>query len=168
MTILNLILARASNGVIGKGNALPWRLPEDMAHLKALTIGHPVIMGRKTWDSLPAKFRPLPGRRNIVVTRNPDWYEAGAERVGSVQEAVQLAFDAEQVFVLGGAQIYAEALPLATRAYVTEIAQAFEGDTFFAGLPETEWTQSAREEHISAKGLSFAFVTYERLSALQA
>jgi dihydrofolate reductase len=159
---VNLILARAANGVIGLNNTLPWHLPEDMAHFKALTLGHPVVMGRKTWDSLPAKFRPLPGRRNIVVTRNPDWHDSGAERAGSLHEALRMCAHAQEVFVIGGAQIYAEALPLAQRAYITEIANTFEGDAFFPPLPERAWIQTLREPHVSASGLPFAFVTYER------
>ena len=118
---LNLIYARAANGVIGKDNALPWQLPEDMAHFKRTTAGSPVVMGRKTWDSLPPRFRPLPGRRNIVVTRQAEWVAEGAERAGSLQEAVSLCMDAAETWVIGGAQIYAEAAPLAQRAVVTEI-----------------------------------------------
>ena len=113
---LNLIYARAANGVIGKDNALPWHLPEDMAHFKRMTTGCPVVMGRKTWDSLPLKFRPLPGRRNIVVTRQADWQADGAERAAGLPEAMALCIDAAEVWVIGGAQIYAEAAPLARRA----------------------------------------------------
>ena len=129
---LNLIYARAANGVIGKDNALPWHLPEDMAHFKRMTAGCPVVMGRKTWDSLPPKFRPLPGRRNIVVTRQARWQADGAERAGGLREAVALCADAAEVWVIGGAQIYAEAAPLARRAVVTEIAQDFDGDAHAA------------------------------------
>lgn len=163
MTRINLILARAANGVIGLNGTMPWHLPEDMAHFKKQTAGAPVIMGRKTWDSLPPRFRPLPGRRNIVITRQPDWHEEGVQRASSLQEALQLCEEAQapEAWVMGGAQIYAEAEPLAHRALVTEIARDYEGDTsappFGAG-----WCETARETHVSANGLPFSFVTLER------
>ncbi|WP_066270971.1 dihydrofolate reductase [Hydrogenophaga palleronii] len=160
-TRLHLIFARAANGVIGKDNALPWHLPEDMAHFKRTTLGKPVIMGRKTWDSLPPKFRPLPGRLNIVVTRDPGWQAEGASRAGSLQEAVALCPAGADAWVIGGAQIYTAALPLADTAVVTEIAKDFEGDAF-APTFGPEWTASTREEHTAANGLPFAFVTYTR------
>ena len=125
---LNLIWAQARNGVIGRDNTIPWRLPEDMAHFKQTTLGCPVIMGRKTWDSLPPKFRPLPGRLNIVVTRQADWQAPGTLRAGSLAEAVALCPQGEPAWVIGGAQIYAQALPLATRAVVTRIDADFEGN----------------------------------------
>ena len=158
---LNLIYARAANGVIGKDNALPWHLQEDMAHFKRTTAGSPVIMGRKTWDSLPPRFRPLPGRRNIVVTRQADWVAEGAERAGSLPEAVSICTDAAETWVIGGAQIYAEAAPLAQRAVVTEIDRDFDGDAW-APVLGPEWRETSRESHIGAGGLSFSFVTYER------
>jgi dihydrofolate reductase len=159
---LHLILARASNGVIGRNNQLPWHLPEDLAHFKRTTLGCPVIMGRKTWDSLPARFRPLPGRTNIVVTRDPAWHAEGALRAASLQEALALCpAETTDAWVIGGAQIYAAALPLAHSAVVTEIAQAFEGDAH-APTFGSEWLESAREHHTAASGLPFAFVTYTR------
>ena len=160
-TRLHLIFARAANGVIGKDNALPWHLPEDMAHFKHTTLGHPVIMGRKTWDSLPAKFRPLPGRLNIVVSRDTQWQGDGAARASSLQEAAALCPEGSDAWVIGGAEIYAAALPLADTAVVTEIAQDFEGDAF---APEfgPEWKATDREAHTAANGLPFAFVTYTR------
>jgi dihydrofolate reductase len=158
---LNLIYARAANGVIGKDNALPWHLPEDMAHFKRMTAGCPVVMGRKTWDSLPPRFRPLPGRRNIVVTRQADWRADGAERAGGLREAMALCTDAVEVWVIGGAQIYAEAAPLARRAVVTEIAQDFEGDAY-APVLDSGWRETAREAGVSSNGLAFSFVTLER------
>ncbi|MDR7092836.1 dihydrofolate reductase [Hydrogenophaga laconesensis] len=160
-TRLHLIFARAANGVIGKDNALPWHLPEDMAHFKRTTLGHPVIMGRKTWDSLPPKFRPLPGRLNIVVSRDGQWHADGASRAGSLQEAVALCPAGSDVWVIGGAQIYAAALPLADTAVVTEIAQDFDGDAFAPSFGP-EWKVTARESHVAASGLPFAFVTYTR------
>ena len=161
---LNLIYARAANGVIGKDNALPWHLPEDMAHFKRMTAGCPVIMGRKTWDSLPPKFRPLPGRRNIVVTRQADWQADGAERAGSLPEATALCADAAEVWVIGGAQIYAEAAPLAHRAVVTEIGRDFEGDAYAPSLG-ADWEETKRETHVAADGLPFDFVTRVRQEA---
>ncbi|HEY9223082.1 MAG TPA: dihydrofolate reductase [Variovorax sp.] len=161
---LNLIYARAANGVIGKDNALPWHLPEDMAHFKRMTAGCPVVMGRKTWDSLPPRFRPLPGRRNIVVTRQSGWQADGAERAGSLPEAMALSADAAEVWVIGGAQIYAEAAPLAQRAVVTEIGRDFEGDAHAPSLG-AGWQETARETHVAANGLPFGFVTYLRQEA---
>ena len=158
---LNLIYARAANGVIGKDNALPWQLPEDMAHFKRTTAGSPVVMGRKTWDSLPPRFRPLPGRRNIVVTRQADWVAEGAERAGNLQEAVSLCMDAAETWVIGGAQIYAEAAPLAQRAVVTEIEREFDGDAW-APVLGRKWRETSRESHTGAGGLCFSFVIYER------
>jgi len=157
---LNLILARAKNGVIGKGSALPWHLPEDMAHFKRVTSGHTVIMGRKTWDSLPAKFRPLPGRTNVVVTRQPNWQAKGAVVVHSVPEALQRS-TSEQTWVIGGAEIYAAALPFANTAIVTEIDADFAGDVF-APKFGSEWHEVKREHHHSSNALAFSFVTYKR------
>ncbi len=167
---LNLIYARAANGVIGKDNALPWHLPEDMAHFRRTTAGAPVVMGRKTWDSLPPRFRPLPGRRNIVVTRQADWQATGAERAGSLPEALSLCTApsqahelqaASEVWVIGGAQIYAEAAPLARRAVVTEIESEFEGDAW-APVLDAGWHETARERHTAADGTHFSFATYEK------
>ena len=155
---LHLIFARSRNGVIGVGGGLPWHLPEDLAHFKRTTLGCPVIMGRKTWDSLPPKFRPLPGRANVVVTRQADWQAAGALRAESLERAVQLCGDAEHVWVIGGAQLYALALPLATTAVVTEIDTELEGDAF-APTFGPNWTETAREEHTAANGLHYRFIT---------
>ena len=156
---LHLIFARAANGIIGNNNALPWHLPEDMAHFKRLTLGCPVIMGRKTWDSLPVKFRPLPGRLNVVLTRDQDWSAPGALCAQSFAEACALCPPASDAWVIGGAEIYAQALPLASSAAVTENDAIFEGDAF-APQFGPEWTETARENQISAGGLSFSFVTY--------
>lgn len=158
---LNLIYARAANGVIGKDNALPWHLPEDLAHFKRTTLGCPVIMGRKTWDSLPPKFRPLPGRLNIVVTRDTAWQADGAAIAHSLEAARALCPPGTDAWVIGGAQIYAQALPLATRVVVTEIDRAFEGDAYAPTLGP-EWAETARERHEAASGLPYAFVTLER------
>ena len=161
---LHLIYARAANGVIGKGNALPWHLPEDLAHFKRTTMGCPVIMGRKTWDSLPPKFRPLPGRRNVVVTRQENWKENGAYPARNMHEALQLCEQSSDVWVIGGAQLYALSEPLASTAVVTEIDQQFDGDAYAPTLGP-QWQESSRERHTAACGLSFSFVTYRRNAA---
>ncbi len=158
---LHLIYARAANGVIGNHNTLPWHLPEDLAHFKRTTLGCPVIMGRKTWDSLPPKFRPLPGRRNIVITRQEKWNEIGAYPAQNMQEALQLCEQSSDVWVIGGAQLYALAEPLASTAVVTEIDKDFEGNAFAPTLGPA-WKETARERHIAASGLPFSFVTYTR------
>jgi len=158
---LNLIYARAANGVIGRDNQLPWHLHEDLAHFKRTTLGCPVIMGRKTWDSLPPKFRPLPGRANIVVTRDAAWRADGALVAHSLEAARDLCPAGSSAWVIGGAQIYAQALPLAHTVVVTEIARDFDGDAYAPTLGP-EWRETAREAHISASGLPFAFVTYTR------
>ncbi|MFW5329071.1 dihydrofolate reductase [Hydrogenophaga sp. ZJX-1] len=162
---LHLIYARAANGVIGKANALPWHLPEDMAHFKRTTLGCPVIMGRKTWDSLPPRFRPLPGRLNIVVTRDADWAAEGATVAHSLEAARDHCPPGSDAWVIGGAQVYAQALPLATSVVVTEIAQDFEGDAFAPELGPG-WTAVEREDQVAASGLPFSFVTYQHAAAL--
>ncbi|WP_457280083.1 dihydrofolate reductase [Polaromonas sp. P5_D5] len=158
---IHMIFARAANGVIGRDNTIPWRLPEDMARLKRLTTGWPVIMGRKTWDSLPVKFRPLPGRTNIVITRQPDWKDTGAETAASLADALALCASSAEVWILGGAQIYAQAMPLADRIEVTEIAETIEGDAYAPPLGP-EWREAARENHVSANGMKFSFITYQK------
>ena len=158
---LHLIYARARNGVIGANNTLPWHLPEDLAHFKRTTLGQPVIMGRKTWDSLPPKFRPLPGRLNIVVTRQPEWHAEGAIKTNSLAEAMaQCPADAE-AWVIGGAELYAQAIQHAISAMVTEIDQDFEGDAFAPAF-DPDWHEVQRETHTAANGMAFSFVTYKR------
>ena len=159
---IHLIYARAANGVIGLNNTMPWHLPEDLAHFKQLTSGNPVVMGRKTWDSLPERFRPLPGRTNIVVTRSSDWQADGVLRAGSLEEALHVAAQhGDTVWVMGGAQIYAQALPLADAVEVTIIDQYFDGDAYAPPLG-AEWKEVSRQDLVSAKGLPFSFVRYER------
>lgn len=158
---LNLIFARARNGVIGVNNTLPWHLPEDLAHFKRVTLGCPVIMGRKTWDSLPPKFRPLPGRLNFVVTRQPDWTADGAVVAHSLEEACAACPSDSTAWVIGGAELYTQSLPFASGAVVTEIDRHFEGDTF-APQFGPQWREAARESHVSGTGLPFSFVTYTR------
>lgn len=160
--MITLIAAVARNGVIGKDNALPWHLPEDLRHFKALTMGHAVIMGRKTWESLPERFRPLPGRRNIVVTRNPAYVAEGATVVASLAAAREKVGSGDTAFVIGGAELYAHALPLAGRLELTEIDADIEGDAHFPAFDHAAWREVKRETGTSAGGLRFAFVSYER------
>jgi dihydrofolate reductase len=158
---LAVIAAVARNGVIGIDNKLPWHLPEDLQHFKALTMGHAVIMGRKTWESLPPKFRPLPGRRNIVVTRDTAYAATGATVVHSLEEAAAAAGEA-MAFVIGGAELYRQALALATRLELTEIDADYAGDAHFPDFDRAAWREVARATGRSAAGLPFAFVSYER------
>ena len=158
---INMIFARSANGVIGNNNAMPWYLPEDLAHFKKLTLGSPVIMGRKTWDSLPTKFRPLPGRTNVVITRQTGWQAEGAQTAGSLIDALALCQLASDVWIIGGAQIYAQAEPLASRIEVTHIDRIYQGDAFAPALG-SQWQQSQKEAHISSTGLNFSFITYTR------
>jgi dihydrofolate reductase len=159
-----LVAAVAHGGVIGRDGTVPWRLPEDMAFFRELTTGSPVVMGRRTWDSLPRRFRPLPGRRNIVVTRNPSWEGEGAERAGSVDEALGLAaVSATEAFVIGGAEIYAAALPFADELALTEVELEVEADTFFPPWSREAFSEVSREPHVAADGTPFAFVRYRRV-----
>ena len=158
---IHLIYARAANGVIGKDGTMPWHLPEDLAHFKRTTLGCPVIMGRKTWDSLPARFRPLPGRTNVVVTRQTGWRAEGVAVAHSLPEAIELCGAAADAWVIGGAEVYAQALPLATSVVVTEIEAVYAGDAY-APVLGRQWRESARESHAAASGLKFSFVTYTR------
>lgn len=159
---VSLVAAVARGGVIGRDNAIPWRIPEDAKHFRALTMGHPVVMGRRTWDSVPDRFRPLPGRRNVVVTRNRAWHAEGAERAGSLADALRLLDGAPQVFVIGGAELYAEALSLADELLLTEIDAEVEGDTFFPSWDRADFHEESREQHLSETGIPFSFVRYVR------
>ena len=157
---LNLIAALGQNGVIGVDNRLPWRLSEDLKHFKALTLGHPVLMGRKTFESLG---RPLPGRRNIVITRNPECRLEGAEIAHSLEQALALCEGADEVFFIGGADLYRQALPLVQRLYLTEVDASPPGDAFFPSFDRARWRESARDRRRDeASGLEYAFVTYDR------
>lgn len=167
---IHLIWAQSTNGVIGLDGAMPWHLPEDLAHFRALTLSHPVIMGRKTWDSLPPRFRPLPKRTNIVVTRQAHWQvdHPDVRRADSVTAALSadvLGPGVNEVWVMGGGQIYEQCLPLATRAEVTEIHREVAGDTHAPRLDPSEWQEVRREPHTSADGLRFDFVSFRRIQA---
>ena len=158
-TTLSLIAAVARNGAIGKDNALLVRLPEDLQRFKRITMGSPIVMGRKTWDSIG---RPLPGRRNIVVTRNPTWQAAGAEPVASLQAALDLAAPALKVFVIGGAELYAAALPMADELVMTELDIAPDADAWFPAWDRETFDASIPESHTTPDGLGYRFVTYTR------
>jgi len=159
---LALIAAIDRSGAIGRHGALLWHESEDQKHFRRVTMGCPVIMGRKTWDSLPERFRPLPGRRNIVVTRNAQWQGAGAERAASLDAALQAVAEAAKVFVIGGAELYALALPLADELALTEIDAAFDGaDVFFPAIDRTRFAETAREPRVAGDGTRYAFVTYQ-------
>jgi dihydrofolate reductase len=159
---ISLVAAVARNGVIGRDGTVPWRLAEDMQRFRELTTGHPVLMGRRTWESLPDRFRPLPGRRNVVVTRNPEWRGEGADRAGSLEEALDLVEGAERVFVIGGAELYASALPRADELVLTEIDADVDGDTFFPAFERSDFEEVTRELHVTSDGTAFSFVTYGR------
>jgi dihydrofolate reductase len=164
MSRVALIVARADNGVIGRQGALPWRLPEDLRRFKALTLGKPCIMGRKTWESLPKK--PLPGRSNIVVTRDRTFHADGAAIARSLDDAVALAEreNPQEIMIIGGAELFREALPRATRIYLTEVHGAFEGDVVMPPFDAAEWMEVAREKRpaTEANSPSYAFITLDR------
>ncbi len=160
---VHLIWAQARNGVIGRDGKLPWHMPEDLAHFKATTLGCPVVMGRRTWDSLPPRFRPLPGRTNIVITGQADWHHDGVPVARDLAQALQMCGQlpgVATVWVIGGAQVYAQALPLARRAVVTEIEADFEGDAY-APTFGPGWQRTAREAHVSSTGVAYSFNTYD-------
>ena len=159
--IITLIAARARNGVIGRNNRMPWKIAGEQAYFKRKTMGQPIVMGRKTWESIG---RPLPGRRNIVVTRNRAYAAKGAEVVGSLDDALSLVAGADEIFVIGGAQLYAEAMPRASRLFITEIDADFDGDTFMPPPDRAQWRETAREDHPSAgdRPFGYSFVVYER------
>ena len=155
---LNLIVAHARNGVIGAGGTIPWRVPGEMAYFKQVTLGHPIVMGRKTWESLPRT--PLPGRRNLVVTRDRNYIAEGAEVVASLDEALARCAEAQDVFVIGGAELFALALPRVTRAFVTEIDLEVDGDVHFPALDPAQWREVSRRR--GATEPTHDFVVYER------
>lgn len=156
---LNMVWAQSSSGVIGRGDAIPWHVPEDMARFKELTMGHTVIMGRLTWESLPAKFRPLPGRRNVVVTRQAVYQADGAEVVTSLEDA-----PLDDAWVIGGSQIYGLALPLATRCEITEVDIDLrrEDDDALAPVLDEAWVGTEGDWRDSSSGLRYRFYSYVR------
>ncbi len=159
MPELTLIVARARNGAIGLRGQLPWHLPEDLAHFRRTTMGHTILMGRKTWDSIG---RILPGRQMVVITRGESPLPAGVRRASSLAQAIADNADEDQLFVIGGAEIYASALPIADRIILTEIDLAPEADAFFPRPDPTDWRETARAPAQSAAGIAYAIVTYVR------
>jgi dihydrofolate reductase len=157
-----LIAAVARNGAIGRGEALLFNEAADQRHFRQATLGCPVIMGRKTWDSLPSRFRPLPGRSNIVISGDRARAFEGAQAAANLEDALALAGNAPRVFVIGGAQLYALALPRAHTLMLTEIDAELDGDAFFPHWPRAQFTEVSRERHLGAGGLAFDFVTYRR------
>jgi dihydrofolate reductase len=167
MAGLGVIVAVAENGVVGRNNALPWHLPEDLRYFKRMTLGKPIVMGRKTFESIG---RPLPGRRNLVISRNPGFHAEGVIVLPSLEAALALAQDlarddgVEEWMVIGGAQIYAAAIPLASRLYVTEVHAEVEGDARLPPVDWSAWRELSRERHAASGSnpYDYSFVTYER------
>ncbi len=158
---LAIIAAVAANGVIGANNRLPWRLPDDLRRFRALTTGHAVIMGRRTWQSIG---RPLPGRQNIVVTRQADFVAPGAQTAASLDDALARVRMPEPAFIIGGAELYRSALPRVRTLHLTEIERAFDGDAMFPPFDRAAWRETSREPHHAdaPDAFDYAFVTYER------
>lgn len=154
-----LVAAVAANGIIGANGQLPWHIPEELKHFKKLTLGRPVIMGRRTWESLK---RPLPLRENIVVTRRPGYEAPGAAVAGSLEAALALCIGEPVAFVIGGTQLFKESLPIAAGMVLTEIQRDYEGDTWFPPWDRSQWRESQREAHTAADGTRFDFVLYEK------
>lgn len=161
MAIISLLVAVSDNGLIGRENQLPWHLPADLKRFKKLSVGKPTVMGRKTWDSLG---RPLPDRRNIVITRNARFQAPGAEVVTSLDEAIRLAGDAEEIVIIGGAEIFRLALPIADRMYYTHVHTVMEGDTYFPPVEWHQWKPVYEEEGESGE-LPYKYVDYNRVRA---
>lgn len=163
MSEIVLVAAVAANGVIGRDNGLVFRHPADAKHFRDTTMGAPVIMGRKTWESLPARFRPLPGRRNLVVTRQPGYAAEGAETAPSLDAALALAAAAPRVFVIGGGELYAQALPRAHELVLTEVQAALDGDVRFPAWPREGFVERSRQPHAAEAGTpAFDIVVYRR------
>ncbi len=165
--IISLIAAVAKNGVIGKANGLPWHLPDDMKYFMQTTQGHHVIMGRKNYESLPEKFRPLPNRTNIVVTHQENFHAPGCEIAHNSNDAITLARENQEreLFIIGGAEIYSLSLSIADKLYLTEIDAVIEGDTFFPKFDKKLWSQDSRQHHPADDKHKFAFdfVVYKKV-----
>lgn len=159
MAILSLLVAVSDNGLIGRDNQLPWHIPADLKRFKKLSVGKPTVMGRKTWDSLG---RPLPDRRNIVITRNATFQAPGAEVVTSLDEAIRISGDAEEIILIGGAEIFRLALPMADRMYYTHVHTIMEGDAYFPPVEWTQWQPVYQEEGEGGE-LPFKYVDYNRV-----
>ena len=160
--VISIVVAIAENNAIGKNNQLLWHLSADLKHFKEITSGHTIIMGRKTYDSIG---KPLPNRRNIVISRNPNLNLQGVEIVGSLNEAIALCTNEKEVFIIGGAEIYKQSLPIINKIYLTTVHQTFEADAFFPALNTTEWKETDREQHQADEKnkLDYTFSTLERI-----
>ena len=158
---ISIISAMASNRAIGIRNTLPWQLPEDLKHFKALTMGHHIVMGRKTYDSIG---KPLPGRDTVIVTRNADYAVPGCLAVNSLDAALTVSHGDAEVFFVGGAELYRQALPIAHRIYLTEIQRVFDGDAFFPEFDIRQWNETSRDKHRTEgpNGFEYHFVVYDR------
>jgi dihydrofolate reductase len=156
-----LVAAVAANGIIGARGKLPWHIPEELKHFKKLTMGHPIIMGRRTWESLKGA---LPGRENIVVTRTPGYEAAGAAVANSLEAALAMCAGETVAFVIGGTQLFEASLPIAAGMVLTEIQRDYEGDTWFPKWDRAQWRVSQREAHTAGDGTRFDFVFYERIT----
>jgi dihydrofolate reductase len=160
--VISIIVAMAQNRVIGNNNSLPWHLPADLQHFKAMTIGKPIIMGRKTWESLPGK---LPGRPHIIISANPDYSADGCTVVNSLKQAIEVAGDVPEVMIVGGAMLYAQALPIADNIYLTMVETEADGDTLFPEYEQAQWRETAREHHSSddKNPFTYSFITLSRV-----
>ena len=162
MKLVGLVWAQSTSGVIGRGGDIPWRVPEDLTRFKQVTMGHTVVMGRRTWDSLPAGVQPLPGRRNVVLSRQTGFMADGAQVLGSLEQAITVSATEPETWVIGGAQIYRQALPLAEELLLTEVDFDVEGDAFFPEIDEGQFDETSRQRHVTEDGTRFAFVDYRR------
>lgn len=158
--MISIVVALSSNRVIGRDGALPWCLPTDLRRFRELTVGQTVVMGRKTYESLPDRFRPLPNRRNVVLSRSPSYRAAGAEVFAGVEAALEAC--ANECFVIGGGNTYAQALPVVGRVYATRVHGEIEGDAFFPALPASDWVRVEESEPIAENNQTFVFTVYER------
>lgn len=159
MTCLSIIVAVARNRVIGVNNSLPWHLPEDLKRFRALTMGHHIIMGRKTYQSLG---RLLPGRTTVIVTRNADYHVDGAIIAHTLADAINACADDSEVFLIGGAELFESGLPLADKLYLTSIDASYDGDVFFPEFAQADWRQVSQEAHVSESGLAFHYINYTK------
>lgn len=164
--LISIIVAVSKNNVIGRNNDLPWHLPADMKYFKNTTMGHCVVMGRKNYDSIPLKYRPLQGRMNIVVTRNKSFHAEGVVAVGSIEEAIDYAKNKNEseCFIIGGGEVFSQSLKYCDKVYLTRIHHSFDGDVFFPELPLHEWKEVSRIENKADEKniLPFSFLVYER------
>ncbi|MFN2162650.1 MAG: dihydrofolate reductase [Candidatus Promineifilaceae bacterium] len=163
--LVSFVVAMDRNRLIGKGSGLPWRLPDEIRRFKAITMGHPVLMGRKTYETIPQKFRPLPGRTNIILTRQKGYEAPGCIVVHSMEEALSAVSPEEELMVIGGSQLFNALLPVVDRLYLTEIDGQYEGDVYFPELNMTQWSEVAREEHPrdDRHDSSFVFLMLDRI-----